>query len=77
MHVCNDVTAAIQDRSGLTIISSGKLGNVRQNGVSGTLYDVLPGTKLDTKNADLLNDQNPCKSLQYVSLLREIQVQNF
>ena len=71
-QICQTIDAEIDKREGKYIISRGKVGELKSSDANSRVYDVLDSSE-NLQNSKMLLEQNPCSSLQYVSLLREVK----
>ena len=71
-QICQTIDAEIDKREGKYIVSRGKVGELKSSDANSRVYDVLDSSE-NLENSKMLLEQNPCSSLQYVSLLREVK----
>lgn len=71
-QICKTIDAEIDKREGQFIVSRGKVGELKSSDDKSRIYNVLDSSE-NFQNSKMLLEQNPCSSLQYVSLLREVK----
>ena len=71
-QICKTIDAEINKREGKFIVSRGKIGELKSSDDNSRIYSVLDSSE-NLQNSKMLLEQNPCSSLQYVSLLREVK----